>query len=152
MKKILALLMVMAIILAMPLMAFAEAPEALPQNPIPETPVLIEYGWEIFAGVIVLTIMVIAAIKFIKTPRKEQLEEVRKWLLQAVIAAEQIFGSKAGEAKLSFVYDLFVSRMPWLARIIPFSRFSEIVDDSLNDMEQLLQKKPDLIQPVEKIK
>ena len=144
-KRILCVLLLIVMAAAMlTVMAYAEEPAQVPANPT-EAPVFIEYGWEIFAGLVVLAIVIIAIIKFAKTPRKEQLAELRGWLLQAVIKAEQIFGSKTGEAKLSFVYDMFVCRLPWLAKVIPFEKFKEIVDDALGDMQKLLEKKPDLL-------
>lgn len=150
MKKIFTFLLVLAIMVAMPLAAFAEAPEAFPPEEV-TAPFIIEYGWEIFAGLVILAIVVLGVIKFIRTPRAAQIEAVRKWLLQAIIMAEKLFGSKTGEAKLSFVYDMFVSHLPWLAKIFPFSTFSGLVDNALDDMRELLEKNPDLLKQLPKV-
>lgn len=140
MKKISTVLMLMLFLSVMTSMAYADG--TVPQTPID---VIVDYGWVIFAGIVVLAMVTIAIIAFLRTPHKEQIEQLRKWLLQAVIMAEKLFGSKAGEAKLSFVYDRFVVRFPWMAKIIKFDKFAAIVDEALKDMEKLLKKRPDLI-------
>ena len=147
MKKFIAVMIVLMLVLAMPVMAFAEELpiEALPPEEV-HAPFFIEYGWEIFTGLVILAIVVFAIIKFAKTPRKEQKEKLRQWLLQAVIKAEAIYGSKTGELKLSFVYDLFLQHVPWLGRIIPFSLFSDKVKEALEEMRKLLEVKPEILE------
>ena len=81
----------------------------------------------------------IAVYHFVKQPKADQLKKVRKWLLWAVIEAEKALGSGTGQLKLRQVYDLFVARFPWLAKIIPFDMFSEMVDDALDEMRELLE-------------
>lgn len=81
----------------------------------------------------------IAVYHFIKQPRAEQLKKVRKWMLWAVIEAEKALGSGTGQLKLRKVYDLFVVRFAWLAKIITFDRFSDMVKDALAEMQELLE-------------
>ena len=81
----------------------------------------------------------IAVYHFVKQPTADQLKKVRKWLLWAVIEAEKAMGSGTGQLKLRKVYDLFVARFPWLAKIIPFEMFSKMVDDALDEMRELLE-------------
>lgn len=81
----------------------------------------------------------IAVYHFVKQPKADQLKKVRKWLLWAVIEAEKALGSGTGQLKLRKVYDLFVARFPWLAKIIPFEMFSKMVDDALDEMRELLE-------------
>ena len=47
--------------------------------------------------------------------------------------------SEAQLAKVREVYDLFVTRFPWLARVVPFDLFSSMVDDALEDMREMLK-------------
>lgn len=81
----------------------------------------------------------IAVYHFVKQPKADQLKKVRKWLLWAVIEAEKALGSGTGQLKLRQVYDLFVVRFPWLAKIIPFDMFDKMVDDALDEMRELLE-------------
>lgn len=92
----------------------------------------------IVAIAVALTVAVIAAIRFFKSGTEKQLAKVREWLLYAVSLAEKELGGGTGKLKLRFVYDMFVVKFPWLAKIISFDRFSGIVDDSLDEMNKLL--------------
>lgn len=76
--------------------------------------------------------------RFFKQPRTAQLAQIREWLLWAVTEAERVLGGGTGKLKLRMVYDLFVQRFPWLARVISFELFSELVDDVLDDMRTLI--------------
>ena len=60
-------------------------------------------------------------------------------MLWAVTEAEKSLGGGTGKLKLRQVYDLFVVRFPWLAKVIPFGLFSEIVDDALEEMREMLK-------------
>lgn len=51
--------------------------------------------------------------------------------------------------KLRFVYDLFVTKFPWIAKVLTFDKFSALVDDALDEMRNLLEKSPGLIEAVE---
>ena len=73
-------------------------------------------------------------------PRGAQLKKVREWLLLAVTQAEKELGSKTGKLKLRTVYDAFLTKFPWLAPVISFDRFSELVDDALEEMRDMLDK------------
>lgn len=75
-----------------------------------------------------------------KLPAKEQLDKVREWLLYAVTEAEKDLGGGTGQLKLRQVYDLFIVRFPWLARVVSFELFSSMVDDALEDMREMLKK------------
>lgn len=94
------------------------------------------------AGFILIVILalgvVISAVNFLQLSGEEQTEKIRQWLLQAVIAAEKEYGSGTGRLKLSTVYDLFVRTFPQMARIVPFGKFSELVDEALQQMNTLL--------------
>lgn len=92
----------------------------------------------ILALVAVLAAAGIAAYRYFNLPSEAQLAKVREWLLWAVTEAERELGGGTGKLKLRQVYDLFVTRFPWLARIVPFDLFSSLVDDALEDMREML--------------
>lgn len=75
---------------------------------------------------------------FLDLPTKEQIKAVKAWLLGAVSEAERELGSGTGQLKLRRVYDAFVERFPWLAKVIPFTTFSIWVDAALDEMRELL--------------
>lgn len=95
--------------------------------------------WYIYLGFIAIGVVAgILVYRFVKLPTSEQIQKVREWLLWAVTQAEKELGSGTGQLKLRSVYDAFVARFGWLAKIIPFRVFSELVDDALEEMRELL--------------
>lgn len=99
---------------------------------------IMEYWYIILAALAVIAVGVVLAVRFFKQPSSEQLAKVREWLLFAVTEAEAMFGSNSGQIKLRYVYDLFVSKFPWLAKLVSFEFFSKLVDDALDEMRELL--------------
>lgn len=81
----------------------------------------------------------IAVYRFLWLPRETQLAKVREWLLWAVTRAEKELGGGTGKLKLRQVYDLFVVRFPWLVRVVSFEKFSDMVDDALDEMRKMLE-------------
>lgn len=100
--------------------------------------VLIEYWPLLVAGSAVVGAAVYAVCRFVGLPTEKQLAQVREWLLWAVTEAEKELGSGTGELKLRQVYDMFVTRFPWLAKVVSFTRFSQMVDEALEEMRELL--------------
>ena len=95
--------------------------------------------WYIYLGFIAIGVVAgILVYRFVKLPTSEQIQKVREWLLWAVTQAEKELGGGTGQLKLRSVYDAFVARFGWLAKIIPFHVFSELVDDALEEMRELL--------------
>lgn len=66
-------------------------------------------------------------------------QKVRNWLVYAVTLAESELGSGTGQLKLRSVYNMFVLRFPKLSMIITFTRFSDLVDDALDIMREMLK-------------
>lgn len=93
----------------------------------------------ILALVAILAAVGIAVYCYFDLPSEAQLAKVREWLLWAVTEAEKELGGGTGKLKLRQVYDLFVTRFPWLARIVPFDLFSDMVDDALDEMREMLK-------------
>lgn len=48
-------------------------------------------------------------------------------------------GGGTGQIKLRYVYDMFVARFAWLARVISFEAFSMMVDEALEKMKKMLE-------------
>ena len=80
-----------------------------------------------------------AVYVFVKMPSDKQLNKVREWLLYAVTKAEKELGGGTGQIKLRYVYDMFVARFTWLARVISFEAFSMMADEALERMKKMLE-------------
>ena len=100
--------------------------------------VIIEYWYIILAFVVLGAAAGIAIYHFVKLPTGEQLNKIREWLLWAVTEAEKNLGGGTGQLKLRQVYDMFIIRFPVAAKVIAFSTFSDLVDDALVKMREML--------------
>lgn len=97
-------------------------------------------NWELLVAAFCVIVAVITTIKrFFGLPRQEQIDAIKAWLLYAVIEAEKEFGAGTGKLKLRQVYDAFVTKFPWAAKVVPFDLFSVWVDEVLIEMRELLQ-------------
>ena len=92
------------------------------------------------AALVVIGLCLYVLWEFSRKPRKEQINQLRKWLLYAVIRAEQELGGGTGELKLVMVYDRFIERFPWLAKVVSFEWFCELVDEALERMRKILEE------------
>jgi hypothetical protein len=99
-----------------------------------------KYWYLFFAALAVLICIVVAVVKFAGLPSRKQIAKIREWLLFAATEAEANLGSGTGQLKLRMVYDMFVQRFPWLARLISFEKFSALVDEALVEMRKMLAK------------
>lgn len=63
----------------------------------------------------------------------------KNWLVWAVSEAEATFGSNTGALKLRYAYELAVERFPMLAKFIPFSVFSKMIDSALDVMRDMIE-------------
>lgn len=63
----------------------------------------------------------------------------RNWLVYAVTDAETALGSKTGQLKLRWAYDLALSKYPILAKIMPYSLFDWFVGSALKVMRKMLE-------------
>lgn len=86
-----------------------------------------------------VAIGVVFAIRFFKSSKEEQMKKIREWLVYATTIAEKELGGGTGQLKLRQVYDMFVGKFTWMAKVISFDKFSELVDEALGDMNKLLQ-------------
>ena len=99
---------------------------------------IIEHWQILIAGVAVVAVAGFFVYRFFHLPTAAQLGKVREWLLWAVTEAEKDLGGGTGTLKLRQVYDLFVVRFPWMVKVVPFQLFSDMVDDALVDMREML--------------
>lgn len=100
---------------------------------------IINYWYIIVAVIAALVVVGVAVYRYFGLPSDAQLDKVREWLLWAVTEAEKELGGGTGKLKLRQVYDLFVIRFPWLAKIVSFELFSDMVDDALDEMREMLK-------------
>lgn len=100
---------------------------------------IIENWYLVIAAVAVIVVAVFAIIKFFKNGNlKEHTNKIREWLVYATSIAEKEFGGGTGTLKLRYVYDMFVVKFPWLVKVISFEKFSDLVDEALVKMKELL--------------
>ena len=92
----------------------------------------------IVAALSILAVAIVTIVRFVGLPTASQLAKVKEWLLWAVTEAEKELGGGTGQLKLRQVYDLFVTRFPWIAKLISFALFSTMVDEALDEMRHLL--------------
>lgn len=99
---------------------------------------IVENWYVIIAILAVLAVAVVLTVKFFKKPTVEQLATVKEWLLYATTLAEKELGGGTGKLKLRYVYDMFVTKFPWVAKVLSFDKFSEMVDEALGSMNDML--------------
>lgn len=108
-------------------------------------------NWALIVALVCIVVTVAVAITgFFNQPTKQQLAKVKEWLLYAVTMAEKELGGGTGKLKLRYVYDLFLSKFSWLARLITFEQFSVLVDEALEEMKRLLASNTSVQQLVSK--
>lgn len=110
---------------------------------------LVENWYMILAGVALVGLLVGAIYAFLKRPTSSQVKKIKVWLLQAVIEAERHLGTGTGEIKLSWTYDKFIQRFPWVSKVISFEQFKNLVDMALNEMKELMAEKEEIKKFVE---
>ena len=104
----------------------------------------IENWHMIVIGLAVIVAAVFFIIRFFKQSDQVKYEQIRGWLLQAIILAEQEYGSGTGRMKLSAVYDAFCIALPWIARVISFETFAKYVDEALEEAKEILAKNAEM--------
>ena len=101
---------------------------------------LIEY-WPAAVGIVsTIAAAAVAGVKFFKMQKDEQKRKIKEVLLAWVVDAEKTLGGGTGQIKLRYVYDLFISRFPDIAKVVKFETFSLWVDEALERMEEMLKE------------
>lgn len=89
---------------------------------------LITYKAEIICTLAWIFIFIVTIKDFSALPKSEQIKQIKGWLLGAVTLAEAEYGSGTGKIKLSAVYDKFVEKFPWIAKVLSFEKFEALVE------------------------
>ena len=92
----------------------------------------------ISAAVVVIGMCLFVLWEFSRKPRAEQIEAVKQWLVGACFDAEIALGGGTGELKLRMVFDTFVARFPWVAKVVSFDTFHEWVKEALKRLPEML--------------
>ena len=101
---------------------------------------LINNWYVMVAAIVVLAGAGYSVYIFIKESSTEQLKSLKEWMLWAVTKAEKELGSGTGKLKLRYVYDMFITKFPWLRNTISFEIVSMMVDDALEEMRIMLER------------
>lgn len=72
-------------------------------------------------------------------PVEERTKIIKEWLLYAVVIAEKEFGTGTGKLKFAKVYNEFIEKFPEFAILISHEEFSKLVDESLEQLKELLK-------------
>ena len=75
----------------------------------------------------------------------------KNWLVWAVSEAEAMFGSNTGKLKLRYAYDLAIKQFPIVAKLIPFSMFSSMVDKALKIMREMIENNTSIAEAIGKV-
>lgn len=100
--------------------------------------------------VVIFSLTAIYVVDFLNKSKEEkeeeidrQLHELEKWLRYFVYEAEQYFGSKTGQLKLAYVYNLAVKQFPWIASVMTYEEFDKkYVKGALKWLEDQFNSNP----------
>lgn len=95
-------------------------------------------------------LIVIAILLVIVIGYSLKKKSFREWLLFAVMEAEKALGSKTGQIKLRYVYDLAMSRYPIFSKLIPFTTFEKLVNEALDTFKDILANNEQLQSYIDK--
>lgn len=95
---------------------------------------MIEFIFNYWLHIAVVALFATGAFLFVRN----EIANIKEWLLYAVTEAEKALGSNTGRLKLRQVYDDFLKTFPIMSKFIPFSVFSRLVDLALIEMRKLL--------------
>lgn len=97
----------------------------------------------ILIAIIIFSLAAIYLADTMHKPKDEQIEELKKWLRYLVWEAEEYFGSKTGQLKLAYVYNLAVKQFPWISYVMTYEEFDEkYVKEALKWLEKQLSENP----------
>ena len=76
-------------------------------------------------AVVIFSLAAIYLVDYFKKPKEQQIEDLEKFLRYLVYKAEELYGSKTGQLKLAYVYNLAVQQFPWIAYFMTYDEFNE---------------------------
>lgn len=86
---------------------------------------------------VVYCIIAVLAVIFVMIAAMRY-KSFKNWLVYAVSEAEKYLGSGTGKLKIRYAYDLAIKQYPVIAKIIPWSLFSKLIDAALVVMRQMI--------------
>ena len=101
-------------------------------------PYILDNWYLLIAAGAVVSLCIYTFVEFGRKPRPQQIEAVKQWLVGACFDAEVALGGGTGELKLRMVYDTFVSRFPWVAKLVSFDTFHEWVKEALKRLPEMM--------------
>ena len=99
---------------------------------------IVDNWYLLVAAAAVVGMSAFVVVDFTRQPRSYQVEAVKQWLVGACFDAEIALGGGTGELKLRMVYDTFVARFPWVAKVVAFDTFHEWVKEALKRLPEML--------------
>ncbi len=98
-------------------------------------------NWSLIVVILTMIVSAILSIKkFLLLSPEEREKQIKQFLLVQVINAESSYDMQGvGRIKLSSVYNSFISKFGIFGLLMPFDKFSALVDDSLDEMRRLLE-------------
>lgn len=81
----------------------------------------------------------ICSICFRENAVRQAVEQSERMAALCSHKGRKELGGGTGQIKLRYVYDMFVARFAWLARVISFEAFSMMVDEALERMKKMLE-------------
>lgn len=96
-------------------------------------------------------IILAAVVAFVLIAGGIYINGFNNWLVWAVTEAEKAFGSKTGKLKLRYAYNLAVKHFPIVAKLIPFSVFSYMVDKALEVMRDMIENNTSIAEAIGKL-
>lgn len=107
---------------------------------------MVQSFWIFAIAVTTLTSVVV----FFNLAKEKRIEKIKEWLLYACTLAEKELGSGTGQVKLRYVYDLFLDKFKFMSMIITFEQFSNLVDNSLDRLREMLKNNKEIKKLVER--
>ena len=92
-------------------------------------------------GIVIVGIGIYSLNRYFDSCTNKQKQIILHYLTYAVVAAEQLYGSKTGQLKLARVYNDFLVDLPMLAKYISYEDFTKLVDIALIKMNEMLKNK-----------
>lgn len=91
----------------------------------------------IIIGVVLLLVIVISILAL-------RFSSFKNWLVYAVSEAEKALGAGTGKLKIRYAYDLAIKQFPAIAKVIPWSLFSWLIDKALVIMNDMIKNNGDI--------